>query len=250
MIKLSAIIITYNEEKNIERCLLSALRIADEVVVLDSFSTDQTPSICKRFSRVKFIQRQWEGYAASKNYANSLATNEMILSLDADEELSIELEAEIRNTSISADTAYYFKRLTNYCGKWIHHCGWYPDSKIRIFSKYKAHWQGDYVHEVLVLEQGLKQVTFNGNLFHYSYYTIAEHKERIVKYANLHAQKMKAAGQTFSSYKLYINPVFKFLKTYIIQLGFLDGYFGLIISWVSARSVYLKYKLLKNLSQS
>jgi glycosyltransferase involved in cell wall biosynthesis len=248
MIKLSAVIITHNEEKNIERCLLSAMRLADEVIVLDSFSTDQTVVICNKYPSVKLIQRKWEGYALSKNYANSLATNEMILSLDADEEISVELENEIRATPLSSDTVYHFKRLTNYCGKWIHYCGWYPDSKVRIFSKYNAFWEGNFVHEVLAFKTDLKQVTFNGNLFHYSYYTISEHKQRIVKYANLHAQQLKAEGKFFSVFKWLLSPVFKFFKTYFIQLGFLDGYYGLVISLVSARYVFLKYSILKQIS--
>jgi len=248
MIKLSAVIITHNEEKNIERCLLSAIRIADEVIVLDSFSSDQTVAICSKYPSVKLIQRKWEGYALSKNYANSLTANEMILSLDADEELSDELENEIRATSFASDTVYHFKRLTNYCGKWIHYCGWYPDSKVRIFSKYNAFWEGNFVHEILVFKIDVKQVTFNGNLFHYSYYTISEHNQRIVKYANLHAQQMKANGKSFSVLKWLIGPVFKFLKTYFIQLGFLDGYYGLVISLVSARYVFLKYSMLKQIS--
>jgi (heptosyl)LPS beta-1,4-glucosyltransferase len=152
-VKISAVILTFNEEKNIERCLDSLVGVVDEIIVMDSFSTDYTEKICLRYS-VSFIQRKWEGYAQAKNYGNSLAENDIILSIDADEALSKELQNDIIERKKSGFTGCFrVKRLNNYCGKWIKHCGWYPDKKIRVFDKKRTAWKGDFVHETLEISK-------------------------------------------------------------------------------------------------
>lgn len=249
MCKISAVIITYNEEKNIGRCIASALKVADEIIVLDSFSNDATASICKQYPKVRFFERAWEGYSKSKNYANNQASHSYILSLDADEEVTDELAHAILKEKENLKGAYAFNRLTNYCGFWIKHCGWYPDTKVRLFPKGKARWEGDYVHEKLKLDSDVSIKLLNGNLNHYSYYTVEEHRQRIEKYSDLHAQNMFAEGKKASFVKLYLSPIFKFIKTYILQLGVMDGYHGYIISVLSAKAVYLKYKKLKALQR-
>lgn len=249
MDKISAVIITYNEEKNIARCIESALKVADEIIVLDSYSTDATADICFRYPKVRFIERAWEGYSKSKNFANDQASYPYILSLDADEEVTDELAYAILKEKENLKGAYAFNRLTNYCGFWIKHCGWYPDTKVRLFPKEKARWEGDYVHEILKLDSDVSIKFLTGNLNHYSYYTEEEHRQRIEKYSELHAQKMFAQGKKADFIKIYLSPIFKFFKTYILQLGVMDGYHGYIISVLSAKAVYLKYKKLKALQK-
>jgi glycosyltransferase involved in cell wall biosynthesis len=247
--KLSAVIITFNEEKNIQRCIEAALPVADEIVVVDSFSTDKTPQLASNYEKVKFIQTQWEGYSKTKNFANQQASHHYILSLDADEFISPQLRDSILTEKEYGFTGTYsFNRLTNYCGQFVKHCGWYPDEKIRIFPKNKALWEGDFVHETLrVTDSSLKNKHLKGDLLHYSYYTISEHLQRIEKYAQLHAQKMKSEGKKFSAIKEWGSPAAKFIKTYFLQLGFLDGKAGWNISRLSAKAVYLKYNKLRKL---
>jgi (heptosyl)LPS beta-1,4-glucosyltransferase len=249
MDKISAVIITYNEERNIARCIESALKVADEIIVVDSYSKDATADICYRYPQVKFFEKAWEGYSKNKNYANSLATYSYILSIDADEEITDELAFSILKEKENLNGAYAFNRLTNYCGYWIKHCGWYPDTKIRLFPKGKAFWEGDFVHEELKLDKDLPVKFLYGNLNHYSYYTQEEHLKRIEKYSDLHAQKMQAEGKKSNFIKQYLAPVFKFFKTYFLQLGVMDGYPGFIISFYSAKAVYLKYKKLSALKK-
>jgi len=247
MEKLSVVIITYNEEKNIKACLDAVVDLSDDIIVVDSFSTDKTKEICKSYSNVNFVQHKWEGYAKQKNFANSLVKYPFLLSLDADEVVSKELMASIKMIT-SFDAVYEFSRLTNYCGNWIHHCGWYPDAKIRIFPKEGSFWEGDFVHETLVIPKGLKVIRLDGDLLHYSYHSIEDHYNQIEKYSSLHAEKMKDAGKKASLLKQYISPAFKFFRTYFLQLGFLDGKAGFDIARISAKAVRLKYKKLKSIS--
>ena len=168
--KLSVVIITFNEEQNIERCLQSIVNIADEIIVLDSFSTDKTEEICKKFN-VKFHQHKFDGHIQQKNRALGLAENDYVLSLDADEVPNEILLSEIMRikANLSSD-AYYFNRLTNYCGKWIKHCGWYPDQKLRIWNKNKGEWGGVNPHDKVIMQENTSLEYLKGDLLHYSYY--------------------------------------------------------------------------------
>lgn len=245
---LSVVIITLNEERNIARCLRSIQGLADEIIVLDAFSTDRTQAICEEFG-VRFIQREWAGYSASKNYLNSLATSDYILSLDADEALSAELYSEILSEKEKGFSGTYsVNRLTNYLGKWIHHSGWFPDIKPRLFPKEGSYWSGEYVHEVLVHPASTEQV-FKGVLEHYSYYSYQDHRARADKYSYLTAQKFHAAGKTVGTLKPYISAIGRFFAMYIIKKGFLDGWAGFKIAQISAQSNVVKYKELRRLNR-
>jgi (heptosyl)LPS beta-1,4-glucosyltransferase len=246
MEKLSVVIITFNEERNIGACLEAVADLSDDIVIVDSLSTDKTEEICGKYPNVNFVKREWQGYSKTKNYANSLAKHSYILSLDADEVLSPELKKSIRQIN-QFDSVYEFNRLTNYCGSWVHHCGWYPDRKIRIFPKEGSYWEGDFVHETLVVPEGLPVVLLHGDLWHYSYHSLQDHFNQIEKYSALHAAKMKHEGKKPSLVKEWISPAFKFFRTYFLELGFLDGKAGFNIARISAKAVRLKYKKLKDL---
>lgn len=247
MPELSVVIITYNEEKNIARCLDSIQGIADDVVVVDSFSSDKTEEICKRYN-VNFIQCKWEGYSTTKNFANQVAKHNWILSLDADEALSEELKSSIRQLKAGNELCTAsFNRLTNYCGTWIKHAGWYPDKKIRLFDRSNTQW-GGLIHEELVFQKAPTIRHLKGDCLHYSYYTIEQHIQQTEKFTNLSAADLFEKGKKATFIKLYISPIVKFIQSYIFQLGFLDGYHGFVVCRISARATYLKYYKLKQLS--
>ena len=249
MRKIAAAIITYNEEKNIERCIKGLLKCVDEIVVMDSFSNDRTKDICIQHG-VRFIQDKWEGYAQTKNKLNDLIAADYIFSIDADEVPDQCLQAEILEIKKNrSDNVYVLNRRTNYCGKWIKYCGWYPEYKTRIFPNKKAHWVGEFVHEDLSYESDLNIITLNGHLEHYSYYNNAEHRERANKYALLAAQKYYGNEKSSYMFQPHISAAAKFFHILIIKKGFLDGASGFQIARISAASNYLKYKELKRLIQ-
>lgn len=248
--KITAAIITYNEERNIDRCLSSLKNIADEIIVLDSNSTDRTKEICLSHN-IKFVSRKWEGYSKSKNYLNSLATCEYILSIDADESIDSDLEKEILSLKKgSKPSVYCVNRITNYCGRWIKHSGWYPDIKLRLFPKEGSFWEGDFVHEKLVPPKGLNVIKLNGHLLHYSYYTHTEHRERADKYSKLTAEKMNESGKKTHMFKPALSGLVRFISMFIINRGFLDGLMGFKIAIISARSNVFKYKELRRLNRT
>jgi len=245
-ILISAIVITKNEENSIARCLLSLLPVADEILVVDAYSTDKTPEICKSFG-VKFFQHEWEGYTKTKNWANSRATNEYILSVDADEELSPELQQSILEAKQKGVPFYYeINRLTNYCGQWIRHGGWFPDIKPRLFDRRNARWTGEYVHERMENTAGEKAILLKGLCYHYSIPSIEKHIDTVNRYSTLAAEEMIAKGKTFSLLKLILSPPITFFKMYILKGGFLDGTNGLIIAVISGHYRFLKYAKMRN----
>lgn len=250
MTSLAVVIITLNEERNIGRCLDSIGDLADEIIVLDAFSTDRTPEICRNHTiPVQFVQRKWEGYSASKNYLNSLVTSEYILSLDADEALSKDLYAEISKQKEQGFSGIYsVNRLTNYLGKWIYHSGWFPDIKPRLFPKEGSYWSGEYVHEVLITPDSPEQL-FKGVLEHYSYYSYEDHRARADKYSVLTARKFHAAGKKVGPLKPYISAIGRFIAMYFIKRGFLDGWMGFQIAQISALSNIIKYQELRKLNR-
>lgn len=239
--KISVVVCTKNEQKNIGRCLTSVQKVADEIIVVDSYSTDDTEKICRTFSQVQFHQTQWKGFSQTKNYANSLAGGDYILSLDADEELSPELQEEILQLKNELKGVYSINRITNYCGQWIKHSGWFPDRHYRLFPRGKASWQGDYVHESLKFDQDLPVHDLKGLAPHYSYYSIEEHSKRIDSYSSLGAQQLVQKKKPFLLPSVVFNPMARFMKCYVFKLGFLDGFYGLVIAVLSAKAVFLKY---------
>lgn len=249
MIKLSVTIITFNEEKNIRRCLESVLAVADEIIVLDSYSTDQTENICKDFP-VRFFQNSFTGHIEQKNKAVEFTTYDHLLSLDADEELSETLKMNILQLKENwVRDAYSFNRLTQFCGQWIRYGGWYPDTKFRLWRKGKAEWGGTNPHDKLILGQEATSGFIEGDLRHYSFYTINDHINQINKFSYIKAQQMYQKGKRFSWWMLFFSVTFKFFKTYFLKRGFLDGFYGFVISMNSAYSNFLKHVKLREISK-
>ncbi len=247
---ITATIITLNEENNIGRCIDALIPICDEIIVLDSFSSDLTENICKE-KGVRFEQRKWAGYSDSKNYLNQLASHDYIFSVDADEAPDEALQAEIiKIKKQGLHGIYAVNRLTNYCGSWIKHSGWYPDVKTRIFPKSKSHWDGQYVHEELIVEGNPEPILLKGHLLHYSYYDFKDHRARADKYSRLTAQKMNSKGKKASVVRPYISALGRFISMFIIKKGFLDGKMGWHIARISALSNILKYKELRRLNHA
>lgn len=247
MIKLSVVIITFNEEQNIGRCLQSVQSVADEIIVVDSYSTDKTEAICKQY-QVSFLQHSFEGHIEQKNYALSHAAYDYVLSLDADEALSPDLQQDIMDikSNWTAD-GYTFNRLTNYCGKWIRHCGWYPDKKLRLFKRNKASWGGVNPHDKVEMHKQTTVKHIQANLLHYSFYTIREHIEQINKFSTIKAEGLFKKGKKSHLCKMIFSSWFKFFKGYVLKLGFLDGIYGLIICANSGHANFLKYSKLWSL---
>lgn len=249
MIKLSVLIITYNEEANIGRCLDSVQTIADEIVIIDSQSTDKTVEICLS-KGAKVIQQPFENFVKQKNFAITQAKYDYAFSLDADEVLSPELIASIQEMKEKWEyDAYELNRLNNYCGKWIKHCGWYPEWRIRVFDKRKAKWAGLLVHESIELENGANSGKLNGHLLHYSYHSVSEHIQRINRYTDLTAQESIMKGKKSNGFKIWLNPKIRFFRDYIIKGGFRDGYYGYVICKVSSLATFLKYSKIKDIKQ-
>ena len=249
MIKLTVAIITYNEEKNIGRCISSVQSIADEILVLDSFSTDSTQEICRQLG-VRFIQNKFVGFIEQKNFALDLATYDYVLSLDADEALSPELLEEIKNVKNNfIYDGYRFNRLTNYAGQWIYHCGWYPDSKLRLIKKNQAKWQGINPHDILKMDKNASEGFLKGNLYHYSYESITSHIFQTNKFTTIAAHAAYEKGIRSSLFKIISRPILKFLRDYFFKLGLLDGRYGFIICCINSLSALLKYSKLYDLEQ-
>ncbi|MFT4753637.1 MAG: glycosyltransferase involved in cell wall biosynthesis [Salibacteraceae bacterium] len=247
MIQLSIVIITFNEEVNIERCLLSVKNIADEVVVVDSFSTDKTKQICEKY-KVRFIENEFLGHIEQKNFALKKAKYDYVLSLDADEAISPELERsiiEVKNNWMHS--TYKMNRLTNYCGDWIKHGSWYPDTKLRLVKKDVVVWAGDNPHDRLVSLQKKKAIHLKGDILHYSYYSISEHILQQEKFSSIAAQALYKRGEKAPLYKLFVNPLASVIKDILLRSGYLDGVSGFKVAEISAKSVFWKYKKLRDL---
>jgi glycosyltransferase involved in cell wall biosynthesis len=241
MSEISAVIITMNEEKDIERCLTSLDNIADEIIVVDSYSTDGTEEVCKRFN-VKFFQHEFTGFKDQKNYAVSLASHKYILSLDADEALSAELQKsilEVKN-NIKHD-GYYFNRSSNYCGQWIKYSAWYPDRQLRLFRAEKGSWGKINVHESYQMNHDSTFGRLKGDLLHWPCKSQDDLWGKVDKYSNIAAQEYLQSGMKIFFFTPTIHGVWRFILTYIIHLGFLDGRNGYTICLIGARSSYLKY---------
>jgi len=244
MIKLSVVILTFNEERNIKRCIESVLAVADEIVVVDSFSTDKTKEICSAYN-IRFSEHGFEGYIEQKNYATSLATNDIVLSMDADEALSEELLQSVLEVKQNRTfDGYTMNRLTNYCGKWIHHSGWYPDTKLRLVDRRKGRWGGFNPHDRFEMEAGGSISPMKGDLLHYSYYTFDEHRAQIRKFAAISAKALHQQGVRSDPAKIIYKPIARFLRAYIVKAGFLDGMEGWTIARMTAWASYLRYSQL------
>ena len=248
-IQLSVVIITFNEEKNIARCLDSVLPIADDIVVVDSFSTDTTKQICIQ-KRARFVEHKFDGHIEQKNWAITQAKYQYVLSLDADEALTKELQQaiiEIKNNYQS--DAYSFNRLTNYCGQWIKHCGWYPDEKLRLWDSKKGKWGGENPHDKVIMNKGIRVEHINLDILHYSFYTEEQHLKQIEYFTDISSKAAFNKGKKSSSLKIFYKPIFKFFRDYVLKAGFLDGYYGYIVCRNSGYAAGLKYKKIAHLQK-
>ena len=241
MPKVSVIVITYNEAVNIERCLSSVLW-ADEVIIVDSYSSDNTVSLAEAFSNVKIIRKKWEGFVKSKQTALANTSNDWTLWLDADEEVTAELEEEIkiRLETNNSNVAFDMPRKTFFLGEWIKHCGWYPGRIVRLFNKKKCRFSENFLHERVDVESG-NIGHLKSDLLHYSYITLYQYFDKMNKYGRYGAEELLRRGKKFQSWKLVASPLFTFIKFYFINRGFLEGKRGFIIGVGSAFSNFIKY---------
>ena len=237
--KISATIITLNEERNIARAMES-LRCCDEIVVIDSNSTDRTCEIAANLG-ARVIENPFPGYAKQKNFASEQASHDWILSIDADEALSEALEAEIWQIKKHGPEydSYTFPRLAQYLGRWILHGGWHPDRKVRLFDRRKAEWVGDYVHESVKVRGRVGHL--EGNLLHFTCDSLSEHLRTLDRYTTLAAQQLIDQKRKIGWTELLLDPPWTFVRTYFFQRGFLDGAEGLAIAYMAAYYNFSKY---------
>lgn len=248
MPRISAIVITYNEEKNIQRCLES-LSWADEIVVVDSFSQDRTKDIASSFTD-KIFDLEWQGFGKQKEIARTKASYDWVLSVDADEVVSEKLREEIKSIINKNDSldGYYIPRLSNFLGRWIKHSGWYPDYVLRLFKKDKARFDESLVHEKLILEG--KTGFLKNEILHYTDPDISHYLSKMDKYTTLSSQKFLAEGKSVTLFDLLFRPMAIFFKMYLFKSGFLDGWQGLLLASFSCFHVFVKYAKLWHLRKS
>jgi glycosyltransferase involved in cell wall biosynthesis len=229
---ISAVVITFNEEKNIRRCLDSLIQVTDDIVVLDSQSTDKTVSICEEYKQVRCIQVNWEGYGPTKNLARQYAKYPWILSLDADECLDAEAILGIKKCQLEQKTVYQFARKNHYQNIWIKHGGWYPDYKSRLYPK-KVSWSNSKVHEDVEMPQDYSLQLLQGNILHYTIDHMNGYRATLHKYAKLRAEQSILNGKRVTAVQALGSGLARFLKTYFMRKGFLDGRLGLKLSMYS-----------------
>ncbi|OQZ04794.1 SPBc2 prophage-derived glycosyltransferase SunS [Candidatus Brocadiaceae bacterium B188] len=235
---ISACVITFNEESRIRDCLES-VKWVDEIVVVDSLSTDKTVDICREYSR-KVYQRPWPGNIDQKNYAMGLAKNDWILSLDADERLSPGLIREIQDAIRNPGNipGFFFPRRSFYLGRWICHGEWYPDYQLRLFKKGCGQWQGTNPHGRVIVPG--KTGYMKHDLYHFNYKNFSHQLRTIDNYSTIFADIMADRGRGFSLHKLLFQPLYKFIRGYFFKRGFLDGLPGFIIATSSAFYIFAK----------
>lgn len=242
--KISAVIITFNEEANIGRCIDSLRPVADEIIVVDCFSTDSTKEICLR-KGVVFVENEFLGFANQKNFAASQATCDYILSLDADEYLSPDLTQSLLKTKGNLDVdGYTMNRLSSYAGEWVRTCGWYPDTKLRLWKRGKGVWKGQGIHERVEMLEGFTLKHLDGDLLHHAYDNITQFLEKIQRYSDIYAREHRHKIHS-SGFKIFYKTTFAFVKSFFLKKGIMDGYKGLLISVCNANFVFYKYSKLR-----
>ncbi len=251
MVSLSVVVITFNEAANIGRCLAALGDVADEVLVVDSFSSDDTVDICRAHG-ARVVQNAFAGYVEQKNFATAQARFDHVLQLDADEVLTDELRQSIcRAKADWRHAAYSLARLTNYCGRWVRHGGWYPDRKLRLYDRRLGRWEGLLLHERYAVAPGQSTGALAGDALHYSYPSIAQHVSQLNKFTSITAQERALRGHTrVTLFHLLLKPLWKFGHGYFLRLGFLDGFAGLSIAALSAWGVFLKFAKLKTRTEN
>jgi glycosyltransferase involved in cell wall biosynthesis len=246
-VKLSAVIITFNEAAKIERCIKSLIEVCDEVVILDSFSTDNTRELATALG-AKVFTHAFDGYIQQKNRAITYASFPYVLSLDADEALSDELKASILIVKQNwTSDGYSMNRLNNYGGQWIRHGAWYPDRKLRLWDSRKGAWGGENPHDKYIQNEGCTATHLKGNLLHYTMNGYDDLQKQTDKFAAIAAKAMFERGKSISKPAIWFKVIFRFIKEYILLAGFMDGKAGWQIARMNARYVRLKYFGLLNL---
>lgn len=238
--EITAVMITHNEADRLPEALSSLDGVVDDILVVDSFSTDETVTLARSLG-ARVVQHVFSDYSSQKNYANSLAKGAWILSIDADERLSPRLASEIKTLRQLDDVpvaGYSFNRKTWYLGRFVTHSGWYPDHKVRLFAKDKARWRGR-IHERLELDGKIGCLT--GELLHYTYRSIADHVARLNRYSTFLSQNIKTESRVQLLVKALSSPFFTFIRHYILKAGFMDGFAGLVIALISSYGTALKY---------
>jgi glycosyltransferase involved in cell wall biosynthesis len=245
--KLSVIVITRNEERNLADCLIS-VGWADEIVVVDSASEDKTVEIARRFTQNVYV-RPWEGYSAAKSFALQQCTSDWVLWVDADERVTKELAEEIQNVvnkEVGDFVAHEFPRRSFFLGRWIRHCGWYPGYVVRLFRRTAGSFSDSKVHEYLKIDGNVGRL--DHDLLHYTDPDLRHYFEKFNRYTSLAAEGMEDAGSRFSLAQLIVRPAWVFVRMYIIKRGFLDGIEGFILSILSSCYVFTKYAKLWELT--
>lgn len=236
----SAIVVCFNEEDRIADCLES-LRWCDEVVVVDSFSTDRTPEICRSYTK-RFIQRPWAGYRDQKAFAHSQTTKDWVLLVDSDERVTPALREEIR-ASLRCDggayAGYALPRLVFYLGRWWYRGGWYPDYDIRLFRRERATWAGSDPHEKILVEGRVRRL--RNPLHHFSYRNMEDHVSRINRFTTISSGELRKEGKPWRWTDAFFRPAFRFFKSYILKRGFMEGFAGFYLAVTAAVYVFLKY---------
>jgi glycosyltransferase involved in cell wall biosynthesis len=248
MSAITAVIITKDEEANIARCIEAVRNLAEEVIVIDSGSTDKTAAIAESLGARVFC-RDWTGYGPAKQDGIDRASYDWILALDADEVVTSSLKDEIIKTLQKKHeyAGYYIRRKTMFLGRWINYCGWYPDYVLRLFRKSKGSFNGAFVHEKVRLEGPAGRL--KSDLLHYSYKNLNQYFEKFNKYTTLGAQEALDRNKRAGWYDIIFRPPASFFKHYIVKLGFLDGVEGFLISFLSSMAVLTKYAKLRDMNR-
>ncbi|HEX6225835.1 MAG TPA: glycosyltransferase family 2 protein [Chryseolinea sp.] len=248
MIKISAVVITYNEEHSIGLCIKTLKSVADEIVVVDSFSKDNTKAICLQ-EGVKFVEHVFEGHIQQKNFALTMASHEYVLSLDADEYLSDELILSIRAIKENVThQAYSMNRLTGIGGRWIYSTDWYPDRKLRLWAKSIGKWGGYNPHDTVILNNGVSVAHLKGDLMHDGYEDYDDLMSKANQYARIFA-KANQNKKSSSVFKVIYKSAYTFIRNYFLKLGFTSGFDGLVISCANTYYTFFKYAMLRELNK-
>lgn len=246
MLPVSGVVIAFNEEEYIGQCIRSLQRVCDEVVVVDSLSTDRTPEICKSMG-VRFIEQPFLGYIEQKNFALEQAKYDHVLSLDADEALSDELIASIGRVKTNwTHDGYVFNRMNRFCGKWLRYTNHYPDRKLRLWDRRKGSWGGVNPHDKVIMEDGASTKRLKGDLLHWMCDSYEEHLDTINRFSTIAAAEAYRKGETCSAWKVWYKTCWRFMQHFLIKRGFLHGYMGFVVSYQDAFLCFQKYVKLRH----